>query len=177
MLYVASSYDKPLHACMVNLVGARKTPEQVAGERIREIRTARHLTQAALAKAMQALGYNWLQTTVAKTEAAERPLRLNEATALAGVLGIETEYLLSPPLTGLLDVSQDLREMWRLQEIVGQLDAELSVLQEEFTRKQDDLFLARQRYGEALERIRAAGIDPHNLKSLLSAEEGTDGQR
>ena len=86
MLYVASSQDKPLHACMVNLVGARKTPEQVAGERIREIRTARHLTQAALAKAMQALGYNWLQTTVAKTEAAERPLRLNEATALAGVV-------------------------------------------------------------------------------------------
>ena len=70
-------------------------------------RTARHLTRAALAKAVQALGYNWLQTTVAKTEAAERPLRLNEATALAGVLGIETEYLLlSPPLTGLLDVSQ-----------------------------------------------------------------------
>jgi hypothetical protein len=36
---------------------------------------------------MQALGCNWLQTTVAKTEAAERPLRVNEVTDLAALLG------------------------------------------------------------------------------------------
>jgi transcriptional regulator with XRE-family HTH domain len=142
---------------MVNLVTATKTPEQVAGERIREIRTARHLTQAALAKAMKALGYSWLQTTVAKTEAAERPLRLNEATDLAGVLGVEVGYLLTPPLTGMLAASQDLRELLRLEEIVEQLDAEVTVLQEEFTRKQETLILARQQIGELRERLRDAG--------------------
>jgi transcriptional regulator with XRE-family HTH domain len=134
-----------------------QSPEQVAGVRIREIRIARHMTQAALAKAMKALGYNWLQTTIAKVEAAERPLRLNEATDLAGVLGVEVSYLLTPPLTGLSAVSQDFREMLRLQEITEQLDAEVTALQQEFTRKQEDLTLARQQYGEALERIRKAG--------------------
>ena len=149
---------KPPHACIVNLVTVARTPEQVAGERIREIRIARHLTQAALAKAMQALGYSWIQTTVAKTEAAERPLRLNEATDLAGVLGVDVSYLLTPPLTGLSAVSQDFRELLRLQEITEQLDAEVNVLQEQFTRKQEDLILAREQYGEVLERIRAAGV-------------------
>jgi transcriptional regulator with XRE-family HTH domain len=134
-----------------------QSPEQVAGVRIREIRIARHLTQAALAKAMKALGYNWLQTTIAKVEAAERPLRLNEATDLAGVLGVEIGYLLTEPITGMLAVSQDFREMLRLQEIAEKLDAEVTALQQEFTRKQEDLILARQQIGEAQERMRAAG--------------------
>jgi hypothetical protein len=47
--------------------------------------------------------------------------------------------------------------MLRLQEITEQLDAEVTALQQEFTRKQEDLTLARQQYGEALERIRKAG--------------------
>jgi transcriptional regulator with XRE-family HTH domain len=135
----------------------KQTPEQVAGERIREIRIARHLTQSALATAMNALGHSWHQTTVVKTEVAGRPLRLNEVTDLAGILGVEVSYLLTPPLTGLLAVSQDLRELLRLAEIAKQLDAEVTELQREFSRKQEDLILARQQIGEARERLRAAG--------------------
>ena len=106
---------------------------------------------------MKALGYNWLQTTIAKVEAAERPLRLNEATDLAGVLGVEVSYLLTPPLTGLSAVSQDFRELLRLEEIAETLAAEVTALQQEFTRKQEDLILARQQIGEARERLREAG--------------------
>jgi transcriptional regulator with XRE-family HTH domain len=138
-------------------MGDTQSPEQVAGARIREIRVARHMTQAALAKAMQALGYKWLQTTIAKVEAAERPLRLNEATDLAGVLGVEIGHLLTQPLTGMLAASQDLRELLRLEEIAEHLDAEVTVLSEEFSRKQQDLILTRQQIGEARERLRAAG--------------------
>jgi transcriptional regulator with XRE-family HTH domain len=134
-----------------------KTPEQVAGERIRETRQARHLTQAALAKAMQGLGYNWLQTTVAKTEAAERPLRINEVTDLAGVLGVEISYLLTPPLTGLMAASQDLRELLRLQEITEQLDVETTEMQLQLSRKIAELQLARQQAGEARKRLRETG--------------------
>jgi transcriptional regulator with XRE-family HTH domain len=75
-------------------VGDTKTPEQIAGERIKELRLAHHWTQASLARAMRTRGYNWLQTTAAKTEAAERPLRLNEATDLARVLGVQVCDLL-----------------------------------------------------------------------------------
>lgn len=144
---------------MVNLVEATKTPEQVAGERIREIRITRHLTQAALAKAMQALGYNWLQTTVAKTEAAERPLRLNEATDLAGVLGVEVGYLLTSPLTGVAAASEDFREMLRAEEIAGGLDAEVKVLHQELQRKLDARDLALRQAGAARQRLIEAGAN------------------
>lgn len=55
-------------------------------------------------------------------------------------------------------VAQDFREVLRLEEIAKQLDAEVTELQREFTRKQEDLILARQQIGEARERIRAAGV-------------------
>ena len=71
---------------------------------------------------MNALGHSWHQTTVVKTEAAGRPLRLNEVTDLADVLGVEVSYLLGPPLTGRLAASKDLREVMRLQEIIDALD-------------------------------------------------------
>jgi hypothetical protein len=55
-------------------------------------------------------------------------------------------------------VAQDFREMLRVQEIAEQLDAEVTALQQEFTRKHENLVLRRQQYGEASERIRAAGV-------------------
>ena len=54
-------------------------------------------------------------------------------------------------------VSQDLREELRLKEIAEKLDAEVTELQREFTRKQEDLILARKQRGEARDRMRAAG--------------------
>lgn len=124
---------------------------------------------------MQALSYNWLQTTVAKKEAAERPLRVNEVTDLAAVLGVDVPYLLGPPPTGMTAAAQDFREMLRVQEIAEQLDAEVTALQQEFTRKQENLVLARQQYGEALERIRAAGVVQDDRGHWTFPEGDTDG--
>jgi transcriptional regulator with XRE-family HTH domain len=152
-----------------------QSPEQVAGARIREIRLARHMTQAALAKAMKALGYNWLQTTIAKVEAAERPLRLNEATDLAGVLGVEIDYLLTPPLTGMLAVSKDFRELLRLEEIAERLEAEAMELHREYKLKSEDAQLARRQMGEARERLAAAGAVEVNGRWAWPEGEG-DGE-
>jgi transcriptional regulator with XRE-family HTH domain len=135
----------------------KKTPEQIAGERIREIRIARGLTQSALANAMNTLGHSWHQTTVVKTETAGRPLRLNEVTDLAGVLGVDVDYLLTPPLTGMLAASQDLRELLRLGEIAEKLEAEVVELQQEAKRKLETAQLARRQIREARERLLAAG--------------------
>lgn len=43
---------------------------------------------------MSEFGYPWRQSTVAKTEAAERPIRVNELWSLAIALGVSTGDLL-----------------------------------------------------------------------------------
>jgi transcriptional regulator with XRE-family HTH domain len=76
------------------------TTERRFGAKVREAREAQGKSQKHVALEISALyGMNWHQTTVAKTEAAERPIRLNEAAALAQVLG--------RPLTDLLGESPD----------------------------------------------------------------------
>jgi hypothetical protein len=45
---------------------------------------------------MKASGYNWLQSTVGKTEAAQRPLLLNELAALAEIFGVPVTQFLEP---------------------------------------------------------------------------------
>jgi transcriptional regulator with XRE-family HTH domain len=75
--------------------GDKKTPEQVVGANIKAMRAQLGLTQAELAEAMQGLGHSWVQTTVAKTEAADRPLRVNEVADLARILGTRLPDLVS----------------------------------------------------------------------------------
>lgn len=57
------------------------------------------MTQEGLAAIMRQVGHSWRQTTVAKTEAAERPLRVNELVDLSGALRVPlTDLLESDPL-------------------------------------------------------------------------------
>jgi transcriptional regulator with XRE-family HTH domain len=76
--------------------------EAIFGETVRLLRQERGLSQDDLAAAMRAEGFDWHQTTTSKTEAAQRPIRLNEAKALADILrmrlsamlrGIDADYL------------------------------------------------------------------------------------
>jgi gamma-glutamyl:cysteine ligase YbdK (ATP-grasp superfamily) len=46
---------------------------------------------------MAEYGYDWHQTTVGRTETATRPLRLNEAVALAGLFEVPVTQLVAPP--------------------------------------------------------------------------------
>lgn len=70
------------------------TPEQFAGRRIAAHRQRRGLSQKTLAERMTDRGFSWLQTTAAKTEAAQRPLRVNELVAIAEILDVDTADML-----------------------------------------------------------------------------------
>jgi transcriptional regulator with XRE-family HTH domain len=72
-------------------------PEELAGEEVRRLRLARRWSQEEVARRMSATGHsNWHQTTVGKTELATRPLRLNEAVALAGLFEVPVTQLIAP---------------------------------------------------------------------------------
>ncbi len=51
-------------------------------------REHQRLSQAELARRMKAQGFPWHPMTVQRTESGERPLRLDEASALAAILGM-----------------------------------------------------------------------------------------
>lgn len=70
------------------------SPEDVAGRELRRLRIARGWSQEDVARRMSAYGYDWHQTMVAKTEAAQRPLRLNEAVDLCRLFGVPADALL-----------------------------------------------------------------------------------
>jgi transcriptional regulator with XRE-family HTH domain len=70
------------------------TPEEIAGRQLRLLREGRGWSQQKVADQMKAFGYNWLQSTIGKIEAAQRPLRLNEVADLAAMFGVPvTQFL------------------------------------------------------------------------------------
>ena len=92
--------------------GAVQTRDAAAGvERVfaanfREMRTAKGLTQKAVAETMSLLGFSMMHTTIAKIESGERPVRLNEAFGLASCVGVNIFQLL-----GIVDSAQQIKAM------------------------------------------------------------------
>ena len=73
---------------------AGMSAEQYAGLRLRALRLARGMSQELLAAEMTSRGHGWHQTMAAKTEAAQRPLRLNELVDLACIFSVSpAEFL------------------------------------------------------------------------------------
>lgn len=72
------------------------TPEGNFARWLRMQRLERRLSQADLAGEMTRLGHAWHQTTVAKTERAEREPRYTELLALAQALAVNVESLVKP---------------------------------------------------------------------------------
>ena len=70
------------------------TPEQLVGRQVRLLRQVRNWSQLEVAEKMQAYGYQWSQATVARLEAATRPIRLNELPDLAALFGIPVRQFL-----------------------------------------------------------------------------------
>lgn len=70
--------------------------EPLLGERLRSLRQLRDWSQEDVANRMRSAGFTWRQSTVAKTEAADRPIRVNEAAALAEIFGSDLGELLKP---------------------------------------------------------------------------------
>jgi transcriptional regulator with XRE-family HTH domain len=74
--------------------------EQRFGANVRALRERQGMSQQHVANVISMLyGLRWQQTTVAKTEAAERPIRLNEAAALAELFGCPLADLVDGPTT------------------------------------------------------------------------------
>jgi transcriptional regulator with XRE-family HTH domain len=103
--------------------------ETTLGVRIRELRRSAGWTQADLAGLVNkhaGLSLSWRQTTVSEAETAHRPIRVNDAAALAVVFGI--------PLADLIDNSIDPSTALRLRQRRAQ-ERELRLKVERATRE------------------------------------------
>jgi transcriptional regulator with XRE-family HTH domain len=70
--------------------------EATFGQSIRILRQARGWSQGDLAEAMRSSGFDWQQSTASKTEQATRPVRLNEAAALAALFRVPLAVMVQP---------------------------------------------------------------------------------
>jgi transcriptional regulator with XRE-family HTH domain len=68
--------------------GLHYTPEYFVGVHCKRLREERGWSQGKLGRKLAPLGFEMHQTTVAKLEAGGRPIRLNEAAAIAEVFGV-----------------------------------------------------------------------------------------
>lgn len=80
---------------------------------VRHYRERQGLSQAELARRMKVQDFPWHPMTVQRTETAERPLRLDEAVALAGVLDVKVQDLYALPEVSDPEVEQLRQELER----------------------------------------------------------------
>jgi transcriptional regulator with XRE-family HTH domain len=123
-----------------------RTPEEQVGASVKVLRVQRGLTQADVAERMHDLGHSWLQTTVAKTEAADRPLRLNEVADLAKILGVRVPDLVSTRTDWDLRVIQGQLDRWGVHAM--RLQAEIDELNHQVVAKRQALEEAEKRMQE-----------------------------
>lgn len=123
-----------------------RTVEEVVGANVKALRAKNGLTQVELAEAMHGLGHSWIQTTVAKTEAANRPLRLNEVADLAKILGMSVPDMVSTKNDWDLRVIQSQLERTRVHAM--RLNAEIHDLNQQTAEKTQALEEAEKRIGE-----------------------------
>ncbi len=94
--------DRALHR-------ARPDPEVQAGRALRRLRLSQGWSQEEVARRMQAYGgYDFHQTTIAKIEAAQRPLRVRELADFAALYGVEVHELIYPPNGSLAEIDREI---------------------------------------------------------------------
>jgi transcriptional regulator with XRE-family HTH domain len=115
-----------------------RTAEHVLGTRVSELRRARGWPQEELARRMRDAGFTWRQTTVAKTEKADRPVRVNEAAALARLFETTIEQLTTPgqPLIDRLEKARQELIVLEADAKRAALEAEQKGAQQNFLRNQ-----------------------------------------
>lgn len=117
--------------------------EEVLARRVRAYRQSKEWSQDDLAREMNQLGFAWTQGIVTRTESATRPIRVDEAAALATLFGVGIEYLiredeqpldamyertllLRPPLLRRLDSTQ--RDVREIETELAAVDAKLRAI-------------------------------------------------
>ncbi|MFE3475721.1 helix-turn-helix domain-containing protein [Streptomyces bacillaris] len=86
---------------------------RLVAAQLREARRESGWSQQSLAEAMGAFGFAWRQTTVAKAEAADRPLLFTEVLALSQILIKPVEYFFEKPDAIQMAVEESARDMER----------------------------------------------------------------
>lgn len=140
---------------------------ETIGVSVRHHRERLGLSQTALSNRMRALGLSWHQMTVGRTESGERPLRLDEATALAGCLDVPVMELLRPPHTGpdeLQRLADDLARAERALDRARKDEAEaairLAFCEQSAADAEAALQAAQQRHEETVS-LRDFGVHEH----------------
>jgi transcriptional regulator with XRE-family HTH domain len=110
----SAAFDEAIYAAVEEERARQRDFDATFGARLRRERERQQVSQASLADSLTYHGVPWHQTTVAKVEAGERPIRLAEATALARLLGI--------PLATLAIGHDDERGTWRLRRAIAELE-------------------------------------------------------
>ena len=124
-----------------------QTPEQQAGTKIKTRRVELGMSQEHVSDEMRRLGHPWHQTTVAKTEVAGRPLRLNELTDLARILGVRTSHLAATETDMKMEMVQN--DVVALSGHAARLKAEIDELTQQLAEKTETFERVRKLLGES----------------------------
>ena len=93
------------------VIAARPDPEVQTGRALRRLRLARGWSQEEVARHMQAYGYDFHQTMIAKIEAAQRPLRVRELADFAALYDVEVNDLIYLPNDSLVELDREIAKV------------------------------------------------------------------
>lgn len=144
---------------------AQPDPEVGAGRALRRLRLARQWSQEEAARRMRAYGYDFHQTTIAKIEAAQRPLRVRELADFAALYGVEIQELVFPPSGSLVEVNQEIAELEAKRKDIR---IEISENQRLLAAARDKMFAAEE--GCQMSLANAAMLDSR-LAALMAERE------
>jgi hypothetical protein len=133
------------------------------------------MSQSELAHELALRGMPFQQQTILKVEKGARPLRLEEADAIARILGVKD--LTMPPLTDLLDLSGSMRQLRDAEDRIQRLEARLTELHREAEETTKSLKLARLQADEARAELNAMGAAEVDGRWVTKTEEETDDVR
>jgi transcriptional regulator with XRE-family HTH domain len=136
----------------------RPDPEVQAGRALRRLRLAQGWSQEEVAGFMQAYGYGFHQTMIAKIEAAQRPLRVRELADFAALYGVEVHELLYPPNGSLSDIDQE----------IAKTEAQLQATQHEADVAARHMHEAQAVLAQAEDRYRTCTTDAAMLRQRLT---------
>jgi len=126
-------------------------PEEVFAQTLRRRRKELGISLRDLAERMQQQGHQWHHTTVARTESARRPVRLNEAVALAGILRMPLAELLTPAQDDHTPSNQD--QLSFLEHELSLARGELAGAEYLVRLTREEMEVARQQVVEAQKRL------------------------
>ena len=148
----------------------RGAPERIFAQRLRGCRDELGMTQQQVADRMTRQGFSMKQTTIAKIEAGQRPVRINEAVALANILGLQLVDLVGDPVAS-GEVAELDAERRRLVREIIEFEGQVNSLRAAHATTQVQLM-------EAAERLRQLRQEEYKVsRSLLVARQKARGER